>query len=42
MSEKHTVWCHWCFPPEPKKRGSILRHVREVHLEIPRPSKEAE
>ncbi|KAG6330795.1 hypothetical protein ID866_8293 [Astraeus odoratus] len=36
MPAKHLVWCGWCSPPHFMKRESVLRHVREVHMGLPR------
>lgn len=30
------ILCCWCSPPKPIRRSSMLRHVREVHLECSR------
>lgn len=35
--KKHLkILCCWCSPPKPIRRSSMLRHVREVHLECSR------
>ncbi|KAL4071184.1 hypothetical protein V8B97DRAFT_512010 [Scleroderma yunnanense] len=34
LSTKTNVWCRWC--DSKVRRGCFLRHVREVHLRVPR------
>jgi len=36
LSGKAPVWCKWCRPDHQIKRDGLLRHVREVHLGVPR------